>query len=566
MRYAGSIGLSLVTGLLAYFFLLPLEKSSDTIQLRIKATVVHDDFFKVYYLTDTMERFSEESSLRQRVTGQEQPQWITFAIPYDSTLSKFRIDPGRNAKNDVLHIHRITLSPSRRDTDTLVLGTDFSRNDCLVPIGKGTYQMSAWKGRFNPQLISAFNVRDYLGRPQNLDFLTTSVFRWSIALFLGLLMLVRSWFFNWGSWRWWQLAFVGGFMGFVLVPIAFPLFDWEPDVQMSEKRTLTERPAFSWNADYAKAFDEYYQDQFGMRPWMVKTAGLLKMELFRVSPRPERVQMGKDGFLFYINYPSEAFDNYTHRDIPDEIDLEIYTQREQYLADFMNERGIQYIRTFWPNKHSVYPEQLPTSMALQMNPGPSLAEQAELHLSREGMKLINVLPHLLRQKAHLQLYQKLDTHWNFHGAYEAYVAFCALTQKELGMTPFPRDSFRIAYSETQSGDLTKIMGVDSLAEFSDQIPRYIPDSQIPGFRRRDVKSRDFPPRTTITECPGAADDRTVMVFRDSYTGIIMPFWSRHFKKVIYIWQTTVDLELVEREQPDVVISAPLERFFGTLVF
>jgi hypothetical protein len=566
MRYIGSFGISLATALLVYFFLLPLEKSSDTVQLRIQATVEHDDFFRVYYLKDTLEQFSEDVSLRQNVTGQEEPQWITFAIPYDSTLGKFRIDPGRNDENDIVRLHKIILKPSSRNVDTLALVTDFSRNNCLIPIGQGTYQMSAWNGRFNPQLISEFEIKDYVRSPRISSLFAGSPFRWAMTFCMGLLMLIRSWFFNWNAWRWWQLAFVAGFLGLVLVPVIFPVFDWEPDVQISEKRKLSERPVPIWNADYTRAFDKYYQDQFGMRNWMVKTAGYLKLDLFRVSPRPERAQMGKNGFLFFVNYPSEAFDNYTHRDVASEIDLEIYAQRERYLADFMEERDMQYVRTFWPNKHSVYPEQLPTGMALQMQAGPSLAAQAEAHLANQGMKLINVLPHLLQQKDQFQLYQKLDTHWNFHGAYAAYEAFCKLSQKELGMTPFPRDSFRIVYSETPSGDLTKIMGVDSLDQFSDQIPRYIPDSQIPGFKRRDLKSRDFPPSTTITECPGAADDRTVMVFRDSYTGVIMPFWSRHFTKVIYIWQTTVDLELVEREQPDVVISAPLERFLGELVF
>ena len=566
MRYIGSLGISLAAALLTYFFLLPLEKSADTVQLRIQATVQHDDFFKVFYLNDTLERFSEDASLRQKVTGQEGPQWITFAIPYDSTLGKFRIDPGRNDENEIIRIHQIRLRPSSRNVDTLDLATDFRRNNCLVPIGQGRYQMSAWNGRFNPQLISEFAIKDYVRTPRKHSLFSGSLFRWVATFCLGLLMLVRAWFFNWQAWQWWQLGFVAGFLGLVLVPVFFPIFGWEPDVEISEKRTLNERPAPIWNADYARAFDNYYQDQFGMRSWMVKAAGSLKMDLFRVSPRPERAQMGKNGFLFYVNYPSETFDNYTHRDVASELDLEIYAQRERYLADFMEDRGIQYIRAFWPNKHSVYPEQLPTSMALQMRAGPSLAEQAEAHLAREGMKLINVLPYLLEQKDQFQLYQKLDTHWNFHGAYAAYEAFCKLSQKELGMSPIPRDSFRIEYMETQKGDLTKIMGVDSLDQFSDQLPKYIPDSNIPGFKRHDLKGRDFPTSTTITECPKATDDRTVMVFRDSYTGTLMPFWSRHFRKVIYIWETPVNLELVERERPDVVISAPLERFLGELVF
>ena len=49
------------------------------------------------------------------------------------------------------------------------------------------------------------------------------------------------------------------------------------------------------------------------------------------------------------------------------------------------------------------------------------------------------------------------------------------------------------------------------------------------------------------------------MFRDSYATWLIPLLSEHFSRVRYTWQYTFDKEIVERENPDVVIQEMVER-------
>jgi len=565
MKYLGSAGIGLLTVLLVFFFLEPMVQPANTFQLRIRATVEQDDFFQIFFQHDTSEAFTENLSQRQSIRGTTEPQWILFDIPYDRPITKLRMDMGQNEDQDRIQIHRIRLTPSLRKVDTLSIKNDFYRNEGLVPIGKGVYQLQSWNGQFDPQFISTFSLSEYLRPPPGTPGTNTnsSWILW-VSMLLGVLAFWRSWHLSWSRWQVPQIAFAFLILVLILVPVAFVTLELEPELDVSENRQLAERPAFFWHTDYTSAYDRYYQDQFGMRSWMVQTAAFLKTRIFSVSPRPEKVQVGRNGYLFFTSKEGKAYGSFSRTNRASDVELEVYFERENYLSNYLNDQGIEYLRTFWPNKHTIYPEYLPISLKSQIRPGPSLVDQARDRLAEGGLRLIDVRSHLLREKEQRQLYRKLDTHWNFHGGYEAYVSFCALTQKELGLTPFPRSSFSILSHLSGKGDLLTIMGVDSLAGYADSIPTYVANADLPTFQNRKEQP-GFPAKATITICPEAADDRTVMVYHDSYIGLVKPFLSRHFRKVIYIWDTPIDLDLVDREQPDVVISAPLERFFEALV-
>ena len=53
-----------------------------------------------------------------------------------------------------------------------------------------------------------------------------------------------------------------------------------------------------------------------------------------------------------------------------------------------------------------------------------------------------------------------------------------------------------------------------------------------------------------------------LFFRDSFCEFLRSFLAYHFKRVVYIWLNTWDTQVIEREQPDVVVDQVVERGFN----
>ena len=57
----------------------------------------------------------------------------------------------------------------------------------------------------------------------------------------------------------------------------------------------------------------------------------------------------------------------------------------------------------------------------------------------------------------------------------------------------------------------------------------------------------------VTEIPGSALPRAV-VFRDSFTSAMAPYFSEHFSRVVYLWRNDFSVTEIEQEHPDVVLQ------------
>ena len=57
----------------------------------------------------------------------------------------------------------------------------------------------------------------------------------------------------------------------------------------------------------------------------------------------------------------------------------------------------------------------------------------------------------------------------------------------------------------------------------------------------------------------------LVMFRDSYAVYLKPLLSEHFQRSAFIWTPIFHADIVEIEQPDIVIHELLERFIDDLL-
>jgi hypothetical protein len=76
-----------------------------------------------------------------------------------------------------------------------------------------------------------------------------------------------------------------------------------------------------------------------------------------------------------------------------------------------------------------------------------------------------------------------------------------------------------------------------------------------------------PPGVTLfspplaTECDDPRLPRAVM-FHDSFVVAMLPFLSEHFRRIAYVWDPDFHPDVVEREQPEIVLHELVERWLG----
>jgi hypothetical protein len=159
----------------------------------------------------------------------------------------------------------------------------------------------------------------------------------------------------------------------------------------------------------------------------------------------------------------------------------------------------------------------------------------------------------------VRLFQKTDTHWNSRGAYIAYRAVIDALRLQLPSIPPPKplSDFVAKTREIPGMDLAGMMGLTRVLGEEDLM-------LVPKEKRhyvvREPKGNivEAGEGRIVTEIPGSNLPRAV-VFRDSFTSAMAPFFSEHFSRVVYLWRNDFAVDEIEREHPDVVLQEIVSR-------
>ncbi len=187
---------------------------------------------------------------------------------------------------------------------------------------------------------------------------------------------------------------------------------------LTENRLMKPRPTdwqtlFSSGMDFAKRYEEYFNDNYGLRDLLIRTKHQLDYSLFHTA---EKVVIGPDNWLFYKSVV-EAEEIDIERALPS--DWEKMFANLIKLNQVLAARGITLVMLPCPMKNSVYPEMLPGSAPKR--PNPTGLERYRTFLTQHPeIVTVDAFPLLMNLKSSLQVYHKTDFHWTDPaGAYVA---------------------------------------------------------------------------------------------------------------------------------------------------
>jgi SGNH hydrolase-like domain, acetyltransferase AlgX len=299
--------------------------------------------------------------------------------------------------------------------------------------------------------------------------------------------------------------------------------------------------------DWPRGFEEWYSDRFALRSWLLLANNWLKLILFRSSPDP-MVEPGGDGFL--LNTNSHALED-IRGTVPLSPELvQMWVDALEDRRQWCEERGIHYAVVWAPSGTQIYPESVPHKLFPLV--GPTRLDQlcAALQSRAPELDWLDLRAPLLEERARnpdAMLYRKLDPHWNARGVLVAYEAILADLQRTFPpLRARPRSDFVLREEGIETTDWAHRLYLEDV--FSE--PRLLCQPRF--ATRARVTSRQGE-ELEVTEL-NAPSLPSVVVFHDSYGASLRPLLREHFRRAEFHWRTDFVASLVERAQPDLVLT------------
>ncbi len=332
---------------------------------------------------------------------------------------------------------------------------------------------------------------------------------------------------------------------------------------MHEKRKLTPMPLLTETGltKYPQQFENYFNDQFGLRESLLKVHSWSLFTLFHISSS-RRVVAGRDGWLFQNGHPH----------VKDMRNLWPFSESElQHWAKVLKEKqqwlqqhNMGYIFVITPSKHLIYSEKLPAS--LQPVHSESRTDQLIQYLQRHTtVPVVDMRKALFEKKQDGRLYYKTDTHWNGYGAYFGYRTIMKEIRRQLPdayVVHLEQKDF--SPRDEPGGDLAQALTLQhSLQEVVLTPHTWKPACFQHAMQKLQLKNRNQEWFTTT--CPGRRF--SLVLFRDSYALALMPYLTESFASITYIPHSPVGKdrmqELALQYKPDLIVEQRTSRWLRT---
>ncbi|MFP5212843.1 MAG: alginate O-acetyltransferase AlgX-related protein [Acidobacteriota bacterium] len=358
------------------------------------------------------------------------------------------------------------------------------------------------------------------------------------------------------------------FVALMAVPHLYEISGEGTDTTSVEKRQMAKMPelhrAIRDFSGFARQFQSYYSDSFGLRSSLIHWNNLLRLRLLNESAVPG-VRVGLDGWLFYADeWALENYENIMPLS-PEEIERieAVTTERRRWLEA----KGIPLILVVAPEKHTIYSEFLPPGIH-KLGKESRFDQVAAAFARHPEVEFIDTRPALLRAKSTQRLFHRTDTHWNDYGAFIGYGELMErLTRHFPKIGRHDIEDYTVSVTDKPGRDLAAMLSLTDVIreEEIELIPKFTP-------RARDGQW-PYPP---LEDMPEVAGQEMVVketgdpslpragVFRDSFSWALIPFLAESFQRVVFVWTFDFLPELIEREKPDVVIFECVERYLPSL--
>ena len=269
-----------------------------------------------------------------------------------------------------------------------------------------------------------------------------------------------------------------------------------------------------------------------------------------------KVVRGKDGWLFLDNDRNQVMRQHSGDLRFSPKQLNDWQRVLETRAGWLAERGARHHFLVPPDSQSVYPEKLPDSVRPKRE-RPVLQLIRHLEDERSPASIIYPVEALRRQRSR-HVYAQTETHWTELGAYVAYLELMKELIRDQDLRVLTEEELALV-DHASIGDLgwrvdPPQQSTQTYVTVREPRARLSADNRIYNNGRRI----EF-------EC-AAAPSLGCLVYGDSFAVYLLQLLCESFSRLVFAHIPTLDRQLVEEVQPDVVVGALNERFVITIPF
>lgn len=346
------------------------------------------------------------------------------------------------------------------------------------------------------------------------------------------------------------------------------IFNIVPDTENTENKQALEKPKLKIALldPFPTEYDAYYSDHFSIRQRLIKYFNALNIFVFKKSPIPTKVLIGKNGWLYMVGTESQAYkgeNNFNDLEL-DSLKLEL-EYRQQYLAD----RGCKLYVAIAPTKANIYPEFLPNYEIKTKNDG--WVTQINKYLKENSsINVIELSQTLIENKNKGFLFHKIDNHMNERGGFIVANKILYELQKQFPMIDtIDYNSMDVIGTISDHGNIAQMLS--DIKFFKDSAFTVSPKT---GFLSQEAPKAGYPPPEyfayswdyeNVRETQNKNKPK-ILLISDSFGHAVFPYLSEQSSKCVKIfdaWQFMLNENIVESEKPDIMIFLGLEANFKT---
>ena len=326
----------------------------------------------------------------------------------------------------------------------------------------------------------------------------------------------------------------------------------------AENRRPNEKPVFYFDKmlEYPQSFNGYFDDHFGFRKELATFNSYYKFKLFHASSKPDVVAVGQKSWLYSVD--PEVVGDYQNKILFTAAELALVKAHLEEAYDWHASRGVQFYFMMFPLKSNIYPEYLPAFMKRKSDSTKMLQLRDYLKATKSRVQMIDVTDELLAAKAGSEVYYQHDLHTNFQGGFIAYTKLMnAIHENNPEIIPLSPQRYKKVLKHEHDADLSRILSLqDILLNDEWHLVKY-GEFNYKGADASHYETVATLQPTVRTQIKNSSLPK-VIVYRDSFFGLMIPFFSEHFSDCIYLWTKELSVEAIDKEKPNMVVYEMLE--------
>src|ERR1035437_4653344 len=221
---------------------------------------------------------------------------------------------------------------------------------------------------------------------------------------------------------------------------------------------------FSGLQSYVAASELYFNDHFGFRKRLIRWFQQWKERLYRDHGVVKKGAFsGQHCWLFYGEL--QMMEHYLGTAKFTPAQLRNWQKLLEKRRDWLKARGIQYLFIIPPDKHNIYPEELPAWLqaAAPTNRETKLDQFLQYMKEHSTVQVLDLRQPLIAAKATAPTYLQNDTHWNSFGAFVGCQELIKTLARQFpDLPPLRLEDYTWTNAPAIGGDLARmLLGADA---------------------------------------------------------------------------------------------------------